>query len=149
MKVFIRRNATTKTGHEMAIVDENGVENIIPLDSEFYEKKSGKTWVRLPANPTNRNLWAKVDFDADQLYLEPRAYREPRILGPRTESGPRKKLEDYLTDDEKATIAAIMEKAKERREADKPAPLTPLEKARREYERKKAMYEKLLSEAEA
>lgn len=141
MKVFIRKNLSTPTGAELVLIDENGTENILPI-VEFVD--DGKTY-KLPTNPSNRKYWAVSKLTDVPTEL---TYKESKTLGPRTESKPRKKLEDYLTDDEKATIAAIMEKAKERREADKPAPLTPLEKARREYERKKAAYEKLMNEAE-
>lgn len=150
MKYFIQLNATAKHGYDLVKVDEKGKETIVSLD-----KKTADDYLYLPddvVKATNRKLIginAIKKSGATRYELTVKEYREPRVLGPRTESGPRKKLEDYLTDDEKATIAAIMEKAKERREADKPVPLTPLEKARREYERKKAAYEKLMSEAEA
>jgi hypothetical protein len=41
-----------------------------------------------------------------------------------------KKLIDYATDEERATIEAILTACKERRAADKPAPKTDLEKAK-------------------
>ena len=142
MKVFIRKNLSTPTGAELALIDENGTENVLPITSIT---KDGISFI-LPDNPSNRKYWAISKLSDVPTEL---TYKESKTLGPRTESGPRKKLEDYMTDEEKATIAAIIEKAKERREADKRTPLTPLEKARREYERKKAAYEQLLSEAEA
>ena len=142
MKVFIRRNNSLPTGAELVLVDENGTETVNPITQIVDD---GKTY-KLPENPSNRKYWAVSKVTDVPVEL---TYKETKTLGPRTESGSTKKLIDYLTDEEKATIEKLMALAKERREAEKSKAMSPVEKARREYERKKAAYEKLLAEAEA
>lgn len=142
MKVFIRRNNSLPTGAELVLVDENGTETVNPITQIVDD---GKTY-KLPENPSNRKYWAVSKVTDVPVEL---TYKETKTLGPRTEGGSTKKLIDYLTDEEKATIEKLMAVAKERREAEKSKAMSPVEKARREYERKKAAYEKLLAEAEA
>lgn len=150
MKYFIQLNATAKHGYELVKVDENGKEIIVALD-----KKTADDYLYLPddvVKATNRRLIGINGIKksgATRYELTMKEYHEPRVLGPRTESGSTKKLIDYLTDEEKATIEKLMAVAKERREAEKSKAMSPIEKARKEYERKKAAYEKLLAEAEA
>lgn len=130
MKVYIRQNATTKTGYEVVTIDDNGVETCQAIDNITHDGIS----LILPENPSNRKFWAIKRLGEEPIEL---TYKASKTFGPRTNSGePRKKLEDYMTDEEKATIADILAKAKARREeANKKVPLTELEKAQRAYER--------------
>ena len=102
----------------------------------------------LPQNPSNRKYFnsKKVDAAGGSIEL---IYKESKVIGPRVASGePRKKLEDYMTEEEKATIQTIMEAARKRREeATKKVPMTPVEKAKRAYERAMANYEAELAKA--
>ena len=146
MKVSIRQNATTKTGYEIVTTLDNGEVVVRELN-----RKTTDNYIYMPddvVQTTNRRLIGialiEKSMKDGEFEVEAKEYRAPRVLGPRDENGNHKKLEDYLTDEEKATIAKIMAEAKKRKEADKPKPLTELEKAKREYERKKAAYEKLL-----
>lgn len=141
MKYYVTHNPQSPTGYAM-IIEDNGVEEVKMVEKTGLEKKTGINWLFLPENPMNRKLInpSKVD----KLGKVELTYKESKTLGPRENVKPRKKLEDYLTDDEKATIAQIMELAKQRKEADKPKPLTEVEKAQREYEKAKAKLENLL-----
>ena len=150
MKYFIQLNATAKHGYELVKVDEKGDETIVKLD-----KKTADDYLYLPddvVKATNRRLIGINGIkkaNVERYELTVKEYHEPRVLGPRTEGGVTKKLIDYLTDEEKATIEKLMAVAKERREAEKSKAMSPVEKARREYERAMAKYEKLKAEAEA
>lgn len=150
MKYYIQQSETAKHGFELVKIDENGNEIIEKLD-----RKTADDYLYLPddvVKATNRRLIginAIKKANVQRYELTAKEYKEPRVLGQRTENGSTKKLIDYLTDEEKATIENLMKLAKERRDAEKSKAMSPLEKARREYERKKAIYEKLMSEAEA
>jgi hypothetical protein len=139
MKVYIRQNATTKTGYELVSIDELGNEVVQEIEKTYPNEPY--TLV-LPSNESNRKYFnsKKVEAAGGEIEL---TYKESKTLGPRENGSPRKKLEDYLTDEEKSIIANIMAEAKKRKEADKPKPLTELEKAQREYEKAKARWEKL------
>lgn len=137
MKVYIRQNATTKTGYEIVSINDDGQEVCQAIEQITHD---GISFI-LPENPSNRKYWAIKRVGDEPVEL---TYKESKVLGPRENTTPRKKLEDYLTEEEKSIIADIMEKAKKRRENDKPKPLTPVEKARREFERAQAKLEKLL-----
>lgn len=126
MKVFIRPNATTKTGYEIVSIDDLGNEKVQPITDVTHDDKS----YILPENPSNRKYWAKSRVGNEPVEL---TYKESRTFGPRGESGePRKKLTEYLTEEEKATIEGIWAKARERRAADRPKPLTEKEKLERQ-----------------
>lgn len=133
MKVLVRQNATTNTGYEVVTIDDNGIETCQAIDKTY----PGEPFTLvLPVNASNRKFFnsKKVDAAGGEIEL---TYKESKTFGPRTNSGePRKKLDDYMTDEEKATIADILAKAKARREeANKKVPMTELEKAQRAYER--------------
>ena len=81
----------------------------------------GKPEVKLPENSANRQFVMLSKIPDEGLELEPRV-TPPRVLN----TG--KKLEDYMTDEERKTIDAIMEKCRQRKEADKPKELTEVEK---------------------
>lgn len=151
MKYYIQPNATAKHGYELVKIDDNGNEVVMALD-----KKTTDNYLYMPdevINATNRRLVGINGIkkaNVERYELTPKEYKEPRVLGSHSNGEPRKKLDEYLTQEEKDILTELLARAKARREeATKKVPLTPLEKARREYERKKATYEKLMAEAEA
>ena len=145
MKYFITHNPQSPTGYSMIVEDGNKTDEIMITETTL-EKKTNIHWLVLPENPMNRKLInpSKVD----KLGKVELTYKEPIVLGPRNENGSHKKLEDYLTDEEKAIIADLMAKAKARKEADKPKPLTEKEKLMRQIEKLTAKLNNL-NEAEA
>ena len=87
-------------------------------------------YLKLPANSTNR-VWvscAKVDKAPDQCLDYGDDVKVARTLGPRETQT--KKVLDYATEEERKIIEDIIAKCKARKEADKPAPKTELEKAK-------------------
>ena len=94
-------------------------------------------WLKLPANSCNR-VWtncAKVDKAANQCVDYGDEVKVPRTITGRSVAE-RKPLEDYLSEDDRKTYLALVEKAKKaREEATKKKPLTELEKAQREVEK--------------
>ena len=94
-------------------------------------------WLKLPANSCNR-VWtncAKVDKAANQCVDYGDEVKVPRTITGRSVAE-RKPLEDYLSEDDRKTYLALVEKAKKaREEATKKKPLTALEKAQREVEK--------------
>lgn len=98
-------------------------DNIVELTKVVHENKTGKDWIVLPENSSNRKVVDLAKVTEQPLELN---YRETRVIGPR---GSGKKLEDYMTLEERATVDAIMEACRERKLADKPQPKTELQKA--------------------
>lgn len=98
-------------------------DNIVELTKVVHENKTGKDWIVLPENSSNRKVVDLAKVTEQPLELN---YRETRVIGPR---GSGKKLEDYMTPEERATVEAIMEACRERKLADKPQPKTELQKA--------------------
>ena len=94
-------------------------------------------WLKLPANSCNR-VWtncAKVDKAANQCVDYGDEVKVPRTITGRS-AVERKPLEDYLSEEDRKTYLALIEKAKKaREEATKKKPLTELEKAQREVEK--------------
>lgn len=94
-------------------------------------------WLKLPANSCNR-VWtncAKVDKAANQCVDYGDEVKVPRTITGRSVAE-RKPLEDYLSEEDRKTYLALVEKAKKaREEATKKKPLTELEKAQREVEK--------------
>ena len=94
-------------------------------------------WLKLPTNSCNR-VWtncAKVDKAPDQCVDYGDTVKMPRIITGRS-AAERKPLEDYLSEEDRKTYLALVEKAKKaREEATKKKPLTELEKAQREVEK--------------
>lgn len=134
MKYFITYNPQSKHGFQLVKVYDDNREEICNLD-----KKTTDDYLYLPEDvvkTTNRRLISMAMIkkaNVERFEITAKEYREPRVLGPRNEnSTPRKKLEEYLTDDEKSIIADLIAKAKARREADKPKPLTEKEKLQRQ-----------------
>ena len=156
MKVFIRQNATTKTGYELVSIDELGNENVQPIEKTVLEKKTSINWLVLPENAANRKLINPAKLEKAGGYLE-LTYKESVVIGPRGENGePRKKLEEYLTDEERDTLETAREAlrqlekemlgiAKGRRDEERSKPLTEKEKLQRQLaklQEKLAKYEK-------
>ena len=137
MKTFITRNAEAKTGYAIVTKEDDGNIVDIMLINE-YDPSNPKS-LKLPENPSNRKYFS-IEKIGDEVEL---TYKETKVLGPRGNS---KKIEDYITDEEKAIITDIMAKAKARKEADKPRELTPVEKAQLKIEKAKKELEKLLAE---
>ena len=104
------------------IIMEDG-DNIVEATKVVHENKTGKDWIVLPENSSNRKVVDLAKVTEQPLELN---YRETRVVGPR---GSGKKLEDYMTPEERATVDAIMEACRERKLADKPQPKTELQKA--------------------
>ena len=98
-------------------------DNIVEVTKVVHENKTGKDWIVLPENSANRKVVDLAKVTDEPLELN---YRETRVVGPR---GSGKKLEDYMTPVERATVDAIMAACRERKLADKPQPKTELQKA--------------------
>ena len=111
-------------------MDDNGVIAELTPNQDRY--------LKLPANSVNR-VWvscAKVDKAPNQCLDYGTIVKEARTLGSRNESTPRKGLEEWLDEEDKALYLALVEKAKRNRdEANKKAPMTEKEKLQRRLER--------------
>ena len=135
MKVLVRRNSNTNTGYELVTINDEGKEVSVAIDKTYPNEPF--TLV-LPANEANRKYFnsKKVDAAGGEIEL---TYKESKTIGPRTESTPRKGLEEYLEGKDKEMYLALVEKAKKaREEANKKAPMSDLEKAMRAVERAQA-----------
>ena len=135
MKVLVRKNSNTNTGYELVTINDAGKEVAVSIDKTYPNEPF--TLV-LPANEANRKYFnsKKVDAAGGEIEL---TYKESKTIGPRTESTPRKGLEEYLEGKDKEMYLALVEKAKKaREEANKKAPMSDLEKAMRAVERAQA-----------
>ena len=142
MKVLVRRNSNTNTGYELVTINDAGKEVAVSIDKTYPNEPF--TLV-LPANEANRKYFnsKKVDAAGGEIEL---TYKESKTIGPRTESAPRKGLEEYLEGKDKEMYLALVEKAKKaREEANKKAPMSDLEKAMRAVERAQAKLAELQS----
>ena len=142
MKVLVRRNSNTNTGYELVTINDAGKEVAVSIDKTYPNEPF--TLV-LPANEANRKYFnsKKVDAAGGEIEL---TYKESKTIGPRTESTPRKGLEEYLEGKDKEMYLALVEKAKKaREEANKKAPMSDLEKAMRAVERAQAKLAELQS----
>lgn len=119
---------------------EDGDDIVELNDYIMVDKKTGRDVIKLPENSANRQ-WLMVDkIGENGIELE---YKATRMVGPR---GSGKKLEDYLTDEERATIEAIKEACRQRKEADKPAPKSEIDKLRDQIAKYQAKIAKLQEE---
>ena len=146
MKVLVRRNSNTNTGYELVTINDAGKEVSIAIDKTYPNEPF--TLV-LPANEANRKYFnsKKVEAAGGEIEL---TYKEIKTIGPRTESAPRKGLEEYLEGKDKEMYLALVEKAKKaREEANKKAPMSDLEKAMRAVERAQAKLAELQSKENA
>lgn len=146
MKVLVRRNSNTATGYELVTINEAGREVSIAIDKTY----PGEPFTLvLPTNEANRKYFnsKKVEAAGGEIEL---TYKETRTVGPRTESTPRKGLEEYLEGDEKVEYLRLVEKAKANREAaNKKAPMTEEEKLRRRIARDEARIAELMAQQNA
>lgn len=120
-----------------------------PIKCEVKQPKGWDETIFLPTNPANRKYINKAALDKKletnaQYELE---FKESKTLGPRgTTKTNKKPAIEYLNEEDRATLNALMDKANTlKAEAEKPVPLTAIEKAKLEVER--AM--KKLADAEA
>ena len=146
MKVLVRRNSNTNTGYELVTINDAGKEVAVSIDKTYPNEPF--TLV-LPANEANRKYFnsKKVEAAGGEIEL---AYKESKTIGPRTESTPRKGLEEYLEGKDKEMYLALVEKAKKaREEANKKAPMSDLEKAMRAVERAQAKLAELQAKENA
>ena len=146
MKVLVRRNSNTNTGYELVTINDAGKEVAVSIDKTYPNEPF--TLV-LPANEANRKYFnsKKVDAAGGEIEL---TYKESKAIGPRTESTPRKGLEEYLEGKDKEMYLALVEKAKKaREEANKKAPMSDLEKAMRAVERAQAKLAELQAKENA
>ena len=146
MKVLVRKNSNTNTGYELVTINDAGKEVAVSIDKTYPNEPF--TLV-LPANEANRKYFnsKKVDAAGGEIEL---TYKESKTIGPRTESTPRKGLEEYLEGKDKEMYLALVEKAKKaREEANKKAPMSDLEKAMRAVERAQAKLAELQSKENA
>ena len=126
MKVQITKNAKAATGYAIVTIDDNGVETVQLIDKTYPNEPY--TLV-LPANESNRKYFNSKKVEAAGGTIE-LTYKESKTIGPRTESAPRKGLEEYLDENDKKLYLALVEKAKKaREEANKKTPKTEVEKA--------------------
>lgn len=146
MKVLVRKNSNTNTGYELVTINDAGKEVSVAIDKTYPNEPF--TLV-LPANEANRKYFnsKKVEAAGGEIEL---AYKESKTIGPRTESTPRKGLEEYLEGKDKEMYLALVEKAKKaREEANKKAPMSDLEKAMRAVERAQAKLAELQAKENA
>ena len=135
MKVQITRNSESATGYAIVTTHDDGSQSVQMINKTYPNEPF--TLV-LPANEANRKYFnsKKVDAAGGEIEL---TYKESKTIGPRTESTPRKGLEEYLEGKDKEMYLALVEKAKKaREEANKKAPMSNLEKAMRAVERAQA-----------
>lgn len=119
---------------------EDGDEIVELNEYITVDKKSGKEVIKLPENSANRQ-WIMVDKVTEEgIELN---YKETRTIGAR---GSSKKLQDYMTDEEKQIVADIMAKCQERKNADKPTPMTAEEKLRAKIAKLQAQIDALNKE---
>lgn len=137
-KTFINPNAKAKTGYAIVIKEDNKVVKTVLI--EEYDPNNAKS-LKLPENPSNRKYFS-IEKIGTGIEL---TYKESKTLGPR---GSSKKLEDYMTDEEKKIVEEIMNKCKERKANDKPKELTPLEKAKRMLEKYQKEVDTLMKKEE-
>lgn len=121
MKVYLKRNPITPTGFELECTYDDGHVEHVPVTDVT---KDGKSYI-LPDNPSKRKYWSVKRVDEVPVEL---TLKEPKTFGPRASTGERKKLSDYLTDEERATIEGIWQACRERRDAERNKPMSEEEK---------------------
>lgn len=149
MQTFIIYDEKSRTQYSLKLVADDGKVQVVPIDRTYPGEP---TTLVLPDNPSNRKYFSTKKLETigeDGLEL---TYKESKTFGPRLpgSTSPRKPLEDYLEPDERKLYDELMAKARARREeANKPKPLTELEKAQRAYERELKKYEEAKAKFQA
>lgn len=146
MKVLVRKNSNTNTGYELVTIDDAGKEVAVAIDRTY----PGEPFTLvLPPNGANRKYFNSKKVEAAGGTIE-LTYKESKTVGPRTESTPRKGLEEYLEGEDRAMYLALVEKAKANREAaNKKPPMTEEEKLRRRIARDEARIAELIAQQNA
>ena len=132
MKYFITTNSASKHGYDFIVEDENGARTSIELT-----RKTTDGYIHLPDQShevLNRKLLKFTDFEAYDEYEITR--REGRSINRSTTTGvttstkaPKKNIEEWLTDDEKAIYMDLIAKAERRaKKAQLMAQIAELEK---------------------
>ena len=143
-KITIRKSKTATTGYEIL----NGDGKVLPIQSTY----PGEPFTLvLPVNTANRKYFnsKKVDAANGSLQVE---YKETKTFGPRdntTSRNPAKRAAEYLPEEERKQLEALLEKAAKLRAEEKARPLTALEKAKRAKEKADAVLAALLAEQPA
>lgn len=139
-KITIRKSKTATTGYEIL----NGDGKVLPIQSTY----PGEPFTLvLPVNTANRKYFnsKKVDAANGSLQVE---YKETKTFGPRDNTTPRspaKRAAEYLPEEERKQLEALLEKAAKLRAEEKAQPLTALEKAKRAKEKADAVLAALLA----
>ena len=130
MSTIITTSTTSTTGYKLLVTEADGLVHEYEIN-EFDPNNQGS--LKLPENPANRKYFSVKKIEAAGGTIE-LTYKEAVKLGERQTTN-RTKLEDFMTEEEKATIAMIMERAKTRREDARKKPLTEKEKAQRKLDK--------------
>lgn len=125
MKVLVRKNVSTKTGYELVVIADDGKETVTAIN-ENGKGPDGPKYLKLPANPANRQWLAISKITGNELELTAHVTRTVT----NTERAPRKPDEDFLEGEDRKLFLELKEKIrKAREEANKKPVLTELEKA--------------------
>lgn len=143
MKVYINNSIHSTTGYEVVVKDDEGIiVETKPIDTLVDD---GKT-LKLPENPSNRKYFNLKKVEDANGIIE-LTYKESITIGPKS-TEPKKPLEEYLNEEDKALYLALIEKAKKNRaEANKKTPLTEKEKLLKKIERMQKMLNEMEEEA--
>lgn len=116
---YVQRNQEAKHGYELVTIDDAGNEKIVALT-----RKTTDNYLHMPeecAKATNRRLISIAMIEkanVDRFEVTYREYREPRVLGPKTNDGTTKTATkdwaDHLTDEEKVVYEELKAKAERR-----------------------------------
>jgi len=138
MKTYIIKDEKSPTNYSLMNIKDDGTEEVVKIEKTY---KGEPNTLVLPTNESNRKYFnsKKVDTSNGKIEL---TYKASISIG--TTSRTIRPITDFMDEDEKVTYEAILAKAKKRREDEsKPANLTAIEKAERQYNRAKASYEAL------
>lgn len=120
------------------VIDEDGTEGEV-----LTITKDDKSFVLTP-NASNRKWYAvaRAEKEAPEIGdMIPLVYKESRHLDGTSTGAPKlpnAKLISYLSEEEQAEYAAIIERARAAKDADKKKPLTEAEKLQRQIEKLQA-----------
>lgn len=109
MKTLLRKNENTLTGYELVTINDQGLETCTPIDQ--FDPNNPKS-LKLPENPSNRKYFSIARI-GNEIEL---TYKKTMTFGPRSETAPRKGLEEYLDETDRELYLQLVEKAKKNRE---------------------------------
>ena len=130
MSTIITKSTNSTTGYKLLVTEADGLVHEYEIN-EFDPNNQGS--LKLPENAANRKYFSVKKIEAAGGTIE-LTYKEAIKLSERQTTN-RTKLEDFMTEEEKATIAMIMERAKTRKEEARKKPLTEKEKAQRKLDK--------------